>query len=294
MATVEEVFYNLLTRSNCRCTICGGREETPDEVLDMAYKPIGSENRVPVFDINNSRYYYYHNPTSMPFRMLRKNYERHDNQNVASSNTAILELHTIYRRNPIDWSRLRFLELPVPKKPNTLQTSYVEHNNPAMATEDDFVDSGRYGRLLTKNIKFSFLMRNFELQSSIYGFFRNPFVRELGRDWAENWRFLNESNENLPDYVRLMNIHTNKEVLAFFSFFKNSISRYANRLKLDDSRFWLDQAREPGVYCEHLLNWVKMMTCAFNLAYCGMSKIWNHHVRTQMDLAHLIEQTLKK
>jgi len=294
MSTAEEVFYNLLSRTNCRCTICGGRDETPDEVLDINYQPIGSETRVPVFDINHSRYHYYLNPTAMPFRVLRENYEHHDDENVASSKTGILELHTIYRRNPIDWSQLRFLDMPVPKKPNTLQSSYVEHNNPVMATEDDFVDSGRYGRLLRKNVKFSFLMRNLELQSNIYGFYRNPFVRDLSRGWSENWRFLAQSSQNLPDFVRLLNVQTNKEVLAFFTFVKSSISQYVNRLKLTDSRFWLDEAREPGVYCEHLLNWVKMINCAFNLAYCGMSKTWNHHVRNQMDLAHLIEQTLNK
>lgn len=294
----NQIFYNLLQRVNCRCTICRNTSDTPREVAECSYRPFNSEgqqvdNPIAVFNIRDSLYNVYDSPESLSFRSIREQYENYGSYNVTNGNVNMTGVKTIYRKCAIQWNELSFLQMPSPRRPGPGNVGYSEHSFTALATADDFTDAPRYNNAILRNAKFCFLLRNLELQHGVYGFYKNPFVKLNQSNWTTDWSFLENSSCSLSEWVRILNMQSNKEVLQFLGFVKSGIMNYAKGLKLEDSRHW-EQMREEGNYVRHLLQWVKMSNTAFNLAYNGLAIIWFHLARSQADLAKLIEQLVKK
>ena len=244
-------------------------------------------------NIRDSLYNIHDFPESRSLRSIREEYENYWHFSVTNGNVNMSGVKIINYKCPYQWNGLTFLQMPSPRRPGPSNIGYSEYYFTAFATADNFTDAPCYNNALLKNAKFCFLLRNLELQHGVYGFYKNPFLKLDQSNWTTDWSFMENSSCSLNEWVRILNMQSNKEVLQFFGFFKTGIMNFAKGLKLEDSRHW-KQLREEGNYVQHLLQWVKMSTTAFNLAYNSLDIICFHLARLQVDLAKLIEQLIKK
>ena len=98
----------------------------------------------------------------------------------------------------------------------------------------------------------------------------------------------------LPNFVKLLNWSSYSEVLNFFSYFRSETKKFVIDLKLQDSHFWLDELREPGISVDNLRKWIRILDVEYDILHTAFRQMWWHLRACQLDLAHIIENTLQK
>ena len=295
---INDIFLRLLEKVSCKCVICRNQENTPREIAFHNYCALNSEGQFNdynqhVFDWNESQFADFASTDQISFFTIRDNYCNYKTWNIPFGVVGCHGVKNLYRKCPIQWSELHYLQVALPRRPGGQGVTYNEHSIRALIMDTDIVDTMRYNLVMTRNVKFSFLIRNLEMQEKIIGVFKNPFVTDQRSNWSTNWQFIETSASPLVEWVRILNHQSNSHVVRYFAYYKIAMYNYSKDLKLDDPRFWAQERRE-GEYQEHLRMMVKMQTMAFNLAYHAMAVLWQHLARTQMDLARLVDTVLKK
>ena len=297
---INRVFLRVLEKTNCKCFICQGKSETPKEIAGHRYRPMDAEGQyqdeyVSVFDLRETKFASFNDAGRVHVSVLRYKFDQFGRWNVENGVAALTGIRPIYRRCPVNWGELEYMQMPCARRPGgDKQIGYSEHSVAAMATEDDFADCQRYNSVILRNAKFAFFKQNMYLQAAIMGMYKNPFIRDNSKsEWVNNWDFIENSRCSLAEWIKVLNFEANSEVLAFIAYFKTAVRKYATDLKLEDSRHW-ERANEEGVYIAHLLMWIKMTNTSFNICYHALTTVWTHLVKTQMDMGRLIEMMINK
>ena len=298
--TAQEIFIDFLGKCNCRCTMCQNQNLNlnPSEIGNHVYNEINGEGQFSdeetrVFYFENTKFKDFCTTKQIAFSAIKQNYEQYGFWNVQRGTQGMRGVKTLFRKCPINWGDLIYLNIPTPRRPGALGVGYTEHGVLSLAGADDLADRQRYNNIMLRNIKFCYLQRMMELQNGLIGCFRNPFVENQAGDWTTNFGYIENSSATLSDFVKILGYQVNSDVIGYYTYIKQRIQRYQTGLRLHDHRMW-EHAREEGNYISHLQMLVKMWTSAYNIAHTGVHNLWHHLVRTQMDLAKLAQQVIEK
>ena len=294
----SEVFLNFLKRTRCSCQVCMNNPNMCKEVFECKYNLYDGDGNITkthkLFDIDESRYRYYKTSAYIPMTQLRESYEKFYSETVVSSEKTCIELDPMYRLNPIEWDSLKFLNLPPILKPGSTNTSFAEHNILGVIKQEDILFRKEYNKLILRNTKFSFFLKNLELQEAVTGFYRNPLHLYASLDWPNEWDFLNEGNSSLASWIKIANLKSFADISGFFQYFKFNLNNYILDLRLDNPRHWIRERNEAGQYIKHLQMCNKILSVGYNLAYNGITEVLQQLYAVQNDLAKVIETTVKK
>ena len=208
--TPSEIFIDFLQKCSCRCSNCQNRnlQINPREIVNHTYHEMDGEGQyrdeeTRVFNFENTKFkdFCTTNKLSIPF--IRQSYEKYGFWNVQRSH-GLRGVKMLYRKCPINWGELIYLNIPNPRRPGALGVAYTEHSVLPLAGVDDLADRQRYNNILIRNIKFCFFHRNLELQNGLMGLYRNPFVQNQASDWTNDFGFIENSSATLSDFVKIL------------------------------------------------------------------------------------------
>jgi hypothetical protein len=145
-----------------------------------------------------------------------------------------------------------------------------------------------------RNTKFSFFLKNLELQEAVTGSYRNPLHLYASLDWPNEWDFKNEGNSSLASWIKIANLKSFADISGFIQYFKFNLNNSVLYLRLDNPRHWIRERNEAGQYIKHLQMCNKILSVGYNLAYNGITEVLQQLYAVQNDLAKVIETTVKK
>jgi len=288
--------------------ICGFSGDVT-ELLNFQYRPINQEGEPEdnfriLFKHQHRDLGIEHSTENLPISDLERSYEQHQNWNlheVDSNSRQIAEKSKIYRQSPIDWSKLHFLRLRMPKRPGNVQMVYEEHNELGELTLENLLEGNYYSMVLKKNVTFSLLTRVMEHQAEIIGHFTGPTTSPLvpkydnfDQTWMRNWSWIEELNCSAEEFVVSLNQQSYAQFKNVLKFFQKCLDKFKNRVQLSNKVYWLDEAREPRQFVEYLEIYAKTQTMLFMFTFNALQKTWIKLVECEKDLACLTTMVLKK
>ena len=249
----QESFSKNLHRGKCTCPSCRlNFEGYGVDLTEHLYKPLGEydeENKhfrcevfaseyVKLFDIAKTRYVEYLTEETVSIEDFRRNYIQHGTENIPFGASNLRGVEFLYRRFPVTWSDLSYLNIPLPNKSGEQHVAFVEHENALKVNADDLVEAERYNRILGHNMKFAFLHRHVELTEKVTGFYRAPSHYGNRRGFSSLFDLVKSDRSSITDFVRRLAIETNIDHVHYMKFLKKSIREFYENLRLDQPELW--------------------------------------------------------
>jgi len=168
---INEIFKRFLQKLKCRCLICDMKMDYSREVAEHYYCAIDRDGQFNDFndkfiDWSETTFKDYLSTGDISMATLRANYENYGTYNVQNGYQGLRGVKNLYRKTPVPWQELNYLNLPVVRRPGAPCIGYTEHSVRSLIGSEDMSDSIRYNQITmkTRSSYFSYEIWNFNRQ----------------------------------------------------------------------------------------------------------------------------------
>lgn len=290
----------------------------PEELIQLSYHPINSEgffedDSIKVFDWLSSGLVFREAYKEAEFDKIGNNFRRdllpkisygffHRHCTLAERVTLEKE---IYRPTPINWTEFKLLSIiPCLEPREQLITLIRETKDPRF--KKSIIDVLKYLNRLRRQILFAILFNKTKFDGQLTGIYTNPLSsfqdgvvvpfldsHLTGADWGKNFQFLDDIQNDIPQWLEKMTRDSQAHFEKFFLFVKLSICGYRDKLRLDDTRYWHHERADSTLIC-NLQTYASLLSLFIGILRKANDRLWVRIRDTEKMLGQLLEIVLKE